>query len=41
LNAELRQVRRDRGELLGPDVRFETITRNPFRSCAARTACRT
>jgi Ti-type conjugative transfer relaxase TraA len=24
LNAELRQVRRDRGELLGPDVRFET-----------------
>ena len=24
LNADLRQVRRDRGELLGPDVRFET-----------------
>jgi Ti-type conjugative transfer relaxase TraA len=24
LNAELRQVRRDRGELAGPDVRFET-----------------
>jgi Ti-type conjugative transfer relaxase TraA len=24
LNAELRQVRRDRGELLGPDVQFET-----------------
>ena len=24
LNAELRQVRRDRGELTGPDVRFET-----------------
>jgi Ti-type conjugative transfer relaxase TraA len=24
LNTELRQVRRDRGELLGPDVRFET-----------------